>query len=251
MRLVVTRKAVGERIVNEANIVWYPPGKDNVLTQVPLPGDYDTWAAAWSPRTTVLWVSQKDLLRSYDFTDNAAIKETRYEGQQIATAPIPADVRDALRVALEKAVPQTKPAQQPPAAMVPDKQPHGVRVLSQLIMNEWRKVARTDGKIPGATVSALEAAVKEYSTNFPKLATVLSRFDATRDWTEAEAAALLYEVAEIEMQPINSLLMLIALPSQPTCDWANRCQLSLPMSRGAKLLPTGYVQLAWSNRRPN
>ncbi len=114
VRLVVTRKPVGERIVNEANIVWSPSGKDNVQTNVPLPGDYDTWAAGWSPRTRILWVSEKGLLRSYDFTDNAAIKETRYEGEQIATAPIPADVRNALDSALKSAVPQEKPAPRPP-----------------------------------------------------------------------------------------------------------------------------------------
>ncbi len=75
VRLVVSRRPVGEQLVNEAHIVWYPPGKDNVLTAVPLPNDYDTWVAGWSPRSTILWVSQKELLRSYDFTDNAPSKK--------------------------------------------------------------------------------------------------------------------------------------------------------------------------------
>ncbi|QEG38177.1 M56 family metallopeptidase [Roseimaritima ulvae] len=116
MRLVVTRRPIGQRIVNEANIVWYPPGKANVPTEVPLPEGYNTWAAGWSPESTVLWVSQKGLLRSYDFTDNATVKETRYQGDQTATAPIPADVREAIRVALDKAVgPQQKQVPEPPA----------------------------------------------------------------------------------------------------------------------------------------
>ncbi len=208
VRLVVSRRPVGEQLVNEAHIVWYPPGKDNVLTAVPLPNDYDTWVAGWSPRSTILWVSQKELLRSYDFTDNASIQETRYAGAQIATAPIPADVRDALRLALDRAVPQPKPAAQPPAAMAPEQQSNKVRVarvepkqeLAQAIMHQWRRVARTDGKIPGGAVSALEAPVKEYSTNFPKLVNILTKFDATRDWTEAEVAVLLDEVAETDLQ---------------------------------------------------
>lgn len=42
------------------------------------------------------------LLRSYNFTDPEAVKDMRYEGEQAANAPIPAEVREALRVALEK-----------------------------------------------------------------------------------------------------------------------------------------------------
>lgn len=239
VRLVVTRKPAGERIVNEANIVWSPSGKDDVQTNVPLPGDYDTWAAGWSPRTTILWVSQNGLLRSYDFTDNAAIKETRYEGEQMAAAPVPADVRDALGSALKNAVPQEKPAPRPPAALAPDKQSNKVLPavepkdeLSRVIMEQWRKVARSDGRIPGATVSALEAPVKEYSTNFAKLATVLTRFDATRDWTEAEAAALLNAVAEIESQPINKLI--------------NAYRFSKPANmRLGKPLPADLANVSW------
>jgi hypothetical protein len=119
LRFNVTRRAEGDRIVNEASIILYQAGKENVSTKVPLPYSYDTWVAGWAPKSTVLWVSQKGLIESYDFTDNASIKLARYEGDQIATAPIPADVHDALRVALEKAVPQQKLKPPPPAAVAP------------------------------------------------------------------------------------------------------------------------------------
>ena len=123
MRSVVTRESIGERSINEAEIIWYPPGKDSVTTKVPLPDGYDTWAAGWLPETTILWVSQPGLLRSYDFTDHAAVKETRYEGDQITTAPIPATLDAALRSATavkenSKAEPRRPPG--PPAATKDD-----------------------------------------------------------------------------------------------------------------------------------
>ena len=120
IRFVVTRRPDGERLINEADIIWYPPGKDHVPATVSLPNGYDTWAAGWAPGTTVLWVSQKELLRSYDFTDPAAVKEMRYEGEHAANAPIPAEVREALRVALETSdVPPEQPVVKPPAAAAP------------------------------------------------------------------------------------------------------------------------------------
>ncbi|MBL8814459.1 MAG: hypothetical protein JNL58_00405 [Planctomyces sp.] len=97
VRFVVSRRPAGGRAINQADIVWYPPGKENVITNVTLPDGYDTWAACWSPNTTLLWVTQQGLLRSYDFADPSMVRETRYEGPQIQTAPIPSDVRYMLR----------------------------------------------------------------------------------------------------------------------------------------------------------
>lgn len=99
-RLVVTRRQEGQRVINEADIIWYPPGKENVVTPVALPDGLSSWVAGWAPETTVLWISQSGLLRSYDFTEPAAVKETRFESDQLATAPIPSDVRQSLQAAL-------------------------------------------------------------------------------------------------------------------------------------------------------
>ena len=49
LRFIVSRRPEGDRIVNEANIVWFPPGKENVSTKVPLPDSFDTWVAGWAP----------------------------------------------------------------------------------------------------------------------------------------------------------------------------------------------------------
>ncbi|MCA9266340.1 MAG: hypothetical protein KDA60_20915, partial [Planctomycetales bacterium] len=74
------------------------------------------WAAGWMPGGTVLWVGQKDQLRSYDFSDPATVKEARFEGDQLAAAPIPDSLRDALRDALLNAAETSQPAPEPPAA---------------------------------------------------------------------------------------------------------------------------------------
>jgi beta-lactamase regulating signal transducer with metallopeptidase domain len=100
VRFVVTRRPQGQRIVNEASLIYFPQGKDNVIHKVELPDGYNTWAACWEPGTTVMWVSEKGLLRSFDFTDPAAVKETRYEGEKTDTAPLPVGIRKAITAAL-------------------------------------------------------------------------------------------------------------------------------------------------------
>lgn len=97
IRLVVTRRPDGERIVNEASIHFYSPdpkkdapGKPHVLK---LPDGYDTWAAAWMRGGSVLWVMQKGQVRSYDFAEPTEVKETLLEDSKLAPQPI----LDALR----------------------------------------------------------------------------------------------------------------------------------------------------------
>jgi len=100
VRLVITRPPDGERVVNKGSLIYYPPGRDNIIHDLELPDGHGTWAAGWVKDTTFLWVSQKGLLRSLDFADPASVRETRYEGDRTASAPIPAGVREALRAAL-------------------------------------------------------------------------------------------------------------------------------------------------------
>ena len=100
--LVVTRRPIGERIVNEAHLSHNPP-EDTIPAphyEIQLPDGNDTWAAAWIRNTTLLCVEQKGLLRKIDFTSFAKIEETRFDGDKTFGAPIPADMREALRAAL-------------------------------------------------------------------------------------------------------------------------------------------------------
>ncbi|MFO0978780.1 MAG: M56 family metallopeptidase [Planctomycetaceae bacterium] len=206
IRFVVSRRPVGETLVNEADLVWYPPGQDNAPTKVSLPNGYDTWAAGWMPGTTVLWVSQAGLLRSYDFTNNAAVKETRYEGDQITTAPIPEALNAALRAALtakESVQEQPRRPVGPPAAMKDNSKQNNAAVkepkheVSKILMEHWRRFARSDGKIPGACVGSLKTHLEEYSIAFPKLRPLMDRLDAARDWPQSEVTALLDEITDI------------------------------------------------------
>ncbi|MEX2286164.1 MAG: M56 family metallopeptidase [Planctomycetaceae bacterium] len=103
-RLVVSRRGVGERIVNEARIQFFTPdpkadapGKPVALK---LPDGYNTWAAAWVRGGTVLWVLQKGNVRSYDFTNPAQVKETTLE-ERANLEKVPKPILDALRAELD------------------------------------------------------------------------------------------------------------------------------------------------------
>lgn len=105
IRLVVTRRPDGERIVNEARIQFFsqdltkpPPGKSYELK---LADGYGTWAAAWVRGETVLWLLQKGTVRSYDFSDPTQVKEMVVE-----EGKAPKAILDALRGAVEEPVPE-------------------------------------------------------------------------------------------------------------------------------------------------
>ena len=105
----VMQRTVGEQIRNTANIVWHKKGQESTSHNIPLPDGYETWAAAWMPGTTVLWVKQASGIRSYDFTDSAAVKEADAEPGNV---PIP--IRDAFPAVL--ATPEAPAAPKPAAA---------------------------------------------------------------------------------------------------------------------------------------
>jgi len=117
IRFVVTHRLIGERIVNDADLIWYPAGKDSLPTKVPLPEGYDTWAAGWLPATTVLWVQQQSGIRSYDFSDPAAVKVVAVEPDKVPPA-----IREALPavIGIPLAPAAPKPAAAPPATQAND-----------------------------------------------------------------------------------------------------------------------------------
>jgi beta-lactamase regulating signal transducer with metallopeptidase domain len=102
--LDVSRSHQGERIVNEATILSYPADQNSDAGPkefpIELPDGYYTWAAASAPGTTVLWVAQKGLLQKIDFSKPDKVELARYEGDRVASAPIPAEIREALQSAL-------------------------------------------------------------------------------------------------------------------------------------------------------
>lgn len=112
--LVVSRRPVGERIVNEAHISLTGAEPHKLV----LPDGYDTWAVAWVRGGTVLWLQQKSGIRSYDFTNSAQVKETSLDAPA-DLEKVPGPIKDALRAALEVPV-APKPMMdtpKPPASM--------------------------------------------------------------------------------------------------------------------------------------
>jgi beta-lactamase regulating signal transducer with metallopeptidase domain len=115
VKLEVSRRFSGERIVNEASIRFFAadqtkpaPGKPH---EIKLPDGYNTWAAAWLKDTTVLWVKQNGNMRSYDFTNPAQVKETTLK-EPAHFEQVPRPILGALGAAL--AVPDAP--KEPPAA---------------------------------------------------------------------------------------------------------------------------------------
>lgn len=100
---VVTRRPIGERIVNEAHLAFSPADATKPAPREPheikLPDGYGTWAAAWMRGGTVLWVLQKGIVRSYDFTNPAQVKETQFVESEFNKVPKP--ILEALRAELD------------------------------------------------------------------------------------------------------------------------------------------------------
>ena len=94
-RFVVSRRPIGERIVNEAHIAFAPADATKPAPREPhvvqLPDDYDTWAAAWMRGGTVLWICKNDAVHKVDFTDPAKVVESIPE-----LGDVPKAIRDAL-----------------------------------------------------------------------------------------------------------------------------------------------------------
>jgi len=101
---VVSRRPVGERIANEANIQYSPPDATKPAPGKPqkiaLPDGYGTWAAAWVRGSNLLWVMQRWGIWSYDFSNPAEVKETHI-GHAAAADKVPKPILDALHGAVD------------------------------------------------------------------------------------------------------------------------------------------------------
>ena len=89
--------------------------------------------------------------------------------------------------------------------------------VAQSLFRQWQADARTDGKIPGASIGELGAKVRYFislnkedsqrgrdlSLKFERL---LPRFDAAHDWTPSDAVALLDDVSAIHTIPLHTAL---------------------------------------------
>jgi beta-lactamase regulating signal transducer with metallopeptidase domain len=99
--LAVTRRPIGERIVNEAHVQFYAkvagqpePGPP---IDVKLPDGYGTWAIAWIKGGTTFWLEEKAGIRKYDFSNPAKVIETPVDTETVAE-----DVKRALKAAVKE-----------------------------------------------------------------------------------------------------------------------------------------------------
>ena len=102
----------------------------------------------------------------------------------------------------------------------------------QKLFRIWQEHARTDGKIPGAWIGQLGEWVKyfielndgagESGGLSAKFKMLLPRFDATHDWTQMDAVALLDDVGAVHRIPFSNALASAAerviLPGEPLPD---------------------------------
>ena len=87
----------------------------------------------------------------------------------------------------------------------------------QALYKLWQGYARTDGKLPGALIGKLGENVRwEIAHNkgsgqagrdrTARLEKLLSRFDATHDWSPSDAIALIDDVSAIDTNPLGAML---------------------------------------------
>ena len=223
--LVVVQKRDGNRRVNEASIQFYSTGPNEAPGKprtIQLPDGELTWAAAWERDSTELWVAQPGLLRKYDFTNSAEVQETRIEATRIAELPEP--IQASLKGVLQR--------QPGDARLVPK------HAAARELLAKWESNARADGKIPGALLGHVAAAIDSFLKGYPQdekaapLARLRPRFDASRDWSPGDVVALLDEVAAISTAPLSWAESPLELDSQGQV-------------KAGKPLPADLANAAW------
>jgi beta-lactamase regulating signal transducer with metallopeptidase domain len=202
IHLLVSQTTTGAHRTNKAVIAFLSPDPKVASPHQPyeivLPDGIGTYGIVWERGAGVLWVMQKDLVRKYNFTDPSQVKETRVEPGSIAD--VPEQLRGALRKVFE-APGAAAPVKPGAAAAAVNVEPNDAR--SRPLFANWQTSARTDGKIPGGRIGEMAASLKTFMALNPgheqsvKLEPVLKKCDSSRDWTPAEAAALLDEIAAI------------------------------------------------------
>src|SRR5436190_2794290 len=93
------RRRIEARIMHKRDPKTEPQGRPyHISSTFELPEGHFTWAIAWEPGTTILWVTQKGLVRKFDFANSEQVQETRFEADEIAN--VPQQIRDAVKSAL-------------------------------------------------------------------------------------------------------------------------------------------------------
>ncbi len=111
---------------------------------------------------------------------------------------------------------------------------------SRPLFEHWKSTARTDGSIPGGRIGEMAESLKVFMDLNPgheqtvTLEPVLKKCDASRDWTPAQAASLLDEIAAITSQ----------------AEWTMRSIIEREIHPG-KPLPEELVTAPWGEPAEN
>jgi len=206
VHLLVSQVNEGGKRTNMARIAFLSPdpkvASPHKPYEIALPDGIGAYGIVWQRGAGELWVMQKGLVRKHNFSDPAKVKETRFEPGSIDDVPQP--LRDALRKVFEVPGAQQKESQNPKSKE------------AQALFKMWQNNARKNGDIPGGLIGRLEDKVKEFIRNntgdaggdsyAKKMAPLLPRFDATRDWKQADVVALLDDIAAVTTIPLEVMM---------------------------------------------
>ena len=135
-----------------------------------------------------------------------------------------------------------KPGEKPKPAAADIKPKHE---YAQLLFKKWQASARTDGKIPGALIGHVAREINNFIKQSPqddksqKLAALLPRLDASRDWTQAEVVALFDDIAAISTAPLSWADLSLEFdemrylkPGKPLPEWLASAAWGIPAANG-------------------
>lgn len=153
----------------------------------------------------------------------------------VAVAALLLGVGIAVPLAILRAAEPDKPKAEATAVNVEPKDDK-----SRPLFEDWKTSARSDGEIPGGRIGEMAVWLKTFMDLNPthdqsvRLETVLKKCDASRDWTPADAAALLDEIAAIT----------------PHAEWAMRANTERKIHSG-KPLPDEFTNAPWGKPAAN
>ncbi len=119
---------------DKATVLFFAPGPKAKAPgkpcEISLPDGRGTYAIAWERGAGVLWVKQKGIIRSYDFTNRAEVKETTFK-EPTDLENVPKRILDALPDVLGA------PSRSPPATQAPKLTAEESR-MAALLFQGWR-----------------------------------------------------------------------------------------------------------------
>jgi beta-lactamase regulating signal transducer with metallopeptidase domain/biopolymer transport protein ExbD len=140
--------------------------------------------------------------------------------------------------------PDLRPSEKPKSAEA-SVNAEPITVASKSLFNHWKSSARADGKIPGGCIGQVAASLKTYmdlnegTEAATKCEPVFKKCDATHDWTQADAAALLDEIDTVAKDHAAWTMRAISErqihPGKPLLDELKDAPWGTPADNGLRM----------------